>query len=225
MESVRLGFNKRVARFFRDGLCFLVVIFIGRVFAEREVSQTLLLDIQKSYGEAALQRVVEWQTLMKTAKHLSEPEKLKQVNDFFNQHLNFVDDRQLWGQSDYWATPVEFLAKGAGDCEDYSIAKYFTLIELGVPDEKMRITYVKALALNQAHMVLTYYASPREVPVVLDNLVTDIQLATQRHDLQPVYSFNGAGLWKAKVGGLGQRVGDPGRLNRWGELNQRMRGD
>lgn len=219
---MRLFLSKRSAVFLHYSLYFLIVLFIGRAFAEREVSQTLLLNIQKDYGEAALLRVVQWQTLMKTARNLPESEKLRQVNDFFNQHLDFVDDRQLWGQSDYWATPIEFLAKGAGDCEDYSIAKYFTLLELGVADEKMRITYVKALALNQAHMVLTYYTSPREVPVVLDNLVTSIELATQRSDLQPVYSFNGSGLWKAKAQGLGQRVGGADRLNRWGELTQRM---
>ena len=71
-------------------------------------------------------------------------------------------------------------------------------------------------------MVLTYYSFPSEVPVVLDNLIAAIKPATQRNDLLPVYSFNGSGLWLAKVRGLGKRVGDSDRLNRWDELTQRM---
>ncbi|MDM8349520.1 transglutaminase-like cysteine peptidase [Pseudomonas sp. sp1636] len=56
----------------------------------------------------------------------------------------------MWGERDYWATPIEALVKGAADCEDYSLAKYFSLRQLGVPTGKLRLTYVKALKLNQA---------------------------------------------------------------------------
>jgi len=94
---------------------------------------------------------------------------------------------------------LEFLATGAGDCEDFAIAKYFTLLELGVDESKMRITYVKSLRRNQPHMVLTFFASPKSVPEVLDNLIPEIKPATQRSDLLPVYSFNGTGLWTAKA--------------------------
>jgi predicted transglutaminase-like cysteine proteinase len=155
-------------------------------------------------------------------RNLSEQEKLKRVNDFFNQHIEFVDDDYLWGVTDYWATPLEVLAKGAGDCEDYSIAKYFTLKELGVPESKMRITYVKAIELNQAHMVLTYFERPGVVPVVLDNLNPVIKLASKRQDLLPVYSFNGSGLWLAKSRGMGKKLGGSSRLNQWSSLNIRM---
>jgi predicted transglutaminase-like cysteine proteinase len=138
------------------------------------------------------------------------------------QQVEFVDDNFLWGLEDYWATPLEFLSKGAGDCEDYSIAKYFTLRELGVDDKKMRITYVKALELNQAHMVLTYFETPRSIPVVLDNLIPTIKSATNRRDLLPVYSFNGTGLWLAKVRGTGKRVGGSSRLKMWEKMKARM---
>ena len=160
--------------------------------------------------------------LMLTAKDLPEQEKLERVNNFFNQNVDFVDDLIHWSVEDYWATPIEFLATGAGDCEDYSIAKYFTLLELGVDENKMRITYVKAYQLNQAHMVLTYFAKPKAVPLVLDNLLPVIKPATQRKDLLPVYSFNGSGLWLAKSRGAGKRIGGSDRLSLWSELKQRM---
>ncbi len=117
---------------------------------------------------------------------------------------------------------MEALGKGKADCEDYSIAKYFTLRELGVPDDKLRIMYVKALELNEAHMVLTYYPDPGAVPLVLDNLNRRILSASKRADLAPVYSFNGEGLWLAKNLGKGKRLGSSGRINRWEDLKERM---
>jgi hypothetical protein len=89
---------------------------------------------------------------------------------------------------------------------------------MGVPADRMRLTYVKALELNQAHMVLTYYSSPDAEPLILDNLVTDILPSSERDDLLPVYSFNGNGLWLAKSRGTEQRIGHASRLSRWKEV-------
>lgn len=204
-------------------LIFLISVLCGfGVSATLDINDALLEKIRIRYGDEALGRVERWKKLMQTARNLPEQEKLELVNNFFNQGVEFVDDIYLWEKNDYWATPLEFLTKGAGDCEDYSIAKYFTLIELGVSEKKMRITYVKAINLNQAHMVLTYFSTPRAIPIVLDNLIPQIKLATKRNDLLPVYSFNGSGLWLAKSRGSGKRVGSSGRLNLWTELKQRM---
>ena len=208
---------------FNRSLVFIICcLSIFSVSATLEVSPELLARIEQKHGVEAAVRVELWQKLMQTAKSLPEQQKLKRVNEFFNQQINFVDDIYLWGVNDFWATPMEFLTQGAGDCEDFSIAKYFTLIELGVAEEKMRITYVKALKLNQAHMVLTYFPSPRAVPLVLDNLIPEIKLSSKRTDLLPVYSFNGSGLWLAKSRGRGKRVGESTRISLWAELKQRM---
>lgn len=201
----------------------LALISIAPV-AQINISAELLAKVEKKYGKAGRIRVEEWQQLLDSpsAKALPEKDKLKKVNDFFNQRIDFVDDIVLWRVNDYWATPIEFLAQGAGDCEDYAIAKYFTLKALGVSEDKIRITYVKAVELNQAHMVLTYFETPRSAPVVLDNLIPQIKPASQRNDLLPVYSFNGSGLWLAKARGSGQRVGGTERLSLWTDLTQRM---
>jgi predicted transglutaminase-like cysteine proteinase len=182
----------------------------------------VLQAVREKYGAPALERVQEWQRLMRQNQDKSESEKLGLVNDFFNR-LRFTSDIKLWGKVDYWATPIEAMGRGAADCEDYSIAKYFTLRELGIPDAKMRIMYVKALKLNQAHMVLTYYATPGAVPLVLDNLNKRILPADKRKDLAPVYSFNGDGLWLAKKRDRGLRVGTSERINLWQDLKARMK--
>ncbi len=197
-------------------LCVTLVVAEG-VALGPEVIQA----VQKKYGAPAAQRVLAWQQLMADNQGRSEMEKLGMVNRFFNQ-LRFSSDIKLWGKKDYWATPIEAMGKGAADCEDSSIAKYFTLKELGVPDSKMRIMYVKALRLDQAHMVLTYYPSPGAVPLVLDNLNKRILSASRRSDLAPVYSFNGDGLWLAKNRGRGMRVGNSKRINLWQDLKARM---
>ncbi len=203
-------------------IVFSVCFWGGVAFAGFEIAPEVLRKIQEQYGDSAASRINQWQQEMRSAQALTEMQKLEIVNEFFNRLILFKDDRDLWNADDYWATPIEFLAKGAGDCEDYSIAKYFTLKELGVSEEKMRITYVKALDYNQAHMVLTYFETPRSVPLVLDNLKQEILPASERNDLLPVYSFNGSGLWLAKARGSGQLVGSSDRLSLWQNLMDRM---
>lgn len=201
---------------------FFILIFTALAIASGAgLSQKVLDFVADKYGSRARNRLLDWEALMENNKNKNEAAKLKIVNDFFNQ-MKFVSDQIHWKQEDYWATPVEFLATKGGDCEDFSIAKYFTLKELGVPDEKMLITYVKALSLNQAHMVLTYYKTPNSEPLVLDNLIGKIKLASKRKDLLPVYSFNGEGLWLSKKRGKGKRVGSSDRLSLWKDLGSRM---
>lgn len=221
MNASRLRLLNKLVRVMLIRFMFLFCL-AGIALAGFEIAPELIRKIQAQYGVAASDRIVQWQQEMQSTRALSDVEKLQSVNDFFNRRIEFVNDQSLWNVPDYWATPLEFLAKGAGDCEDYAIAKYFTLKELGIDEEKMRITYVKALELNQAHMVLTYFETPRSVPLVLDNLKPDILPASDRGDLMPVYSFNGSGLWLAKARGAGQRVGSSERLSLWQNLMERM---
>lgn len=193
--------------------------------AKLNISEEMLTRIESQYNKHARKRVESWRALVDDPANHDLPieDKLELVNKFFNSNVLFLNDIDLWQKKDYWATPLEMLSIGAGDCEDYSIAKYFTLKELGVPEDKLRITYVKATQLDQAHMVLTYFETKRSTPLVLDNLIIDIKPASQRKDLVPVYSFNGTGLWLAKSRGEGQRVGEASKLSLWTDLEQRMR--
>ena len=174
------------------------------------------------YGISAKRRLQEWDKLIKQNQSKSEPEKLRLVNDFFNR-IRYVSDLEHWGVEDFWATPAELLASNGGDCEDYAIAKYFTLVAMHVDPNKLKITYVKARVNNKmiAHMVLTYYTQPNAVPLVLDSLNKQIRPATQRPDLTPVYAFNGDGLWIVKSR-TENRVGGSGKIRFWNEMKSRM---
>ena len=179
--------------------------------------------VQAKYGSRAARRVIDWRLLVQRARsqRWSQQQALDETNRFFNRQI-FIDDIKLWGQPDYWASPVEFLAVGGGDCEDFSIAKYFTLREMGLSDESMRLIYVKAIRYNQFHMVVANYATPASMPVILDNLDFAIKPANLRTDLVPIYSFNGSHLWLMKAKGQGQLAGNSDRLSLWTDLQKRF---
>lgn len=198
-------------------VCTLPVLTEERFFLDNEV----LSRVEKKYGSDARVRLVDWQRLILRENSDNDGEKLSKVNAFFNR-MEFVDDISLWGKEDYWATPVEFLARRAGDCEDFALAKYFTLVAMGISESQLSLTYVKSLRLNRHHMVLTYYRVPGSEPLVLDNLTSEVKKATERTDLLPIYSFNGTSLWLAKQRGRGVMVGSSQRLSRWQDLLQRM---
>lgn len=185
--------------------------------------------LSQRFGAPAAASFSDWQKLLKDGSAQPEAANLKRVNDFFNRRVRFDEDLTVWGSSDYWATPMETLGRGAGDCEDFAIVKYFSLLLLGIPDEKMRLVYVQARlggvnsSITQAHMVLAFYPSPDAEPVILDNLINDLQPASRRPDLQPVFSFNSQGLWQGASGARG--AGGPGTLSRWQELLRRARAE
>lgn len=208
----------------RKKIVIVITLIALALYAGQEFfTQEVLVKVEKRYGGAAKRRVESLNTLMVSLHAATESEKLDKVNAFFNQ-MRFASDEEIWHQKDYWATRMEFIGKGAGDCEDFVIAKYFTLKQLGVPTSKLFFTYVKALKYQQAHMVLTYFETPTSVPLVLDNINFKILPATQRNDLAPVYSFNGDALYLAKQQGLGQVVPSGMAKNKkWFELVDKIR--
>jgi predicted transglutaminase-like cysteine proteinase len=222
----------RLARLMRQRAILLCGLFYGLLALclvaltnAEALKDPLTNNMHARFGSDGHALLLNLLRTLESAQDLSERQQLDVVNGFFNQHVRFTDDPTLWQQSDYWATPLETLGMRAGDCEDYTIAKYMALLRLGIPRERLRLIYVRAQIggpesrVSQAHMVLGYYESPTALPLILDNLVTRIQPATERPDLTPVFSFNSEGLW---VGNNPQSQADPtARLSRWRDLLKR----
>jgi len=124
------------------------------------IDEKTIKAVEDKYGKYAKARVDALVKLMNSLKNAPEYEKLKKVNHFFNQ-VRYQSDLKTWGVKDYWSTRMEFLGKDRGDCEDYASAKYFTLKQLGVPTNKMYLSYVKATKQKIAHMVLTYFETKK----------------------------------------------------------------
>jgi predicted transglutaminase-like cysteine proteinase len=199
------------------GRLVLAWVLWGGVSSQAFESPTVLFAAQKM-GPSALARAQALLQEIAEVASQDEEARLKGINGFFNRRILYRDDQETWGAVDYWASPLETMAKGQGDCEDYAIGKYFSLIAAGVPSVKMRLVYVRAQvgAGIQAHMVLAYYPTPNAEPLILDNLITEIRPASRRPDLAPVFSFNAEGLWQ---GVAGATAGDPSvRLSRWRDV-------
>ena len=186
------------------------------------IPETIIRKAEKKYGMRVRNRYEAFNRKLRKLQKSSNEVKLEEINNFFNG-VPYVDDKKIWGKRDYWATPLEFLGKDKGDCEDYVIAKYFTLRNPGVESEKLYFSYVKSLRFNKPHMVLSYFKTPYATPLILDSINFKIFSADKRKDLIPVYNFNGESLYHARQRGHnGQKVINPiknGKVNkRWDKL-------
>ena len=176
------------------------------------------------YGAYAARVVDDWQERIETMKLLPDEEKLTLANDFFNSRIRGVSDTEAWGEDDYWATPLETIGRGQGDCEDFTIAKYATLVLAGVEISKLRMTYAKLSykdGRTTPHMVLAYYPSPESDPLILDSAVIEILNGSERTDLEPVYGFNSRGIW-VTTSSNPVSTQPEARLSKWRELLSRL---
>lgn len=178
-----------------------------------------LKKIQNEYDQETSERFNAWHRLMQDSRNRSDISKLHLVNDFFNQ-MKWTEDRELWNKRDYWATPIESLIRNAGDCEDFSIAKYFTLLELGLPVDQLRVSYVQIKENQQAHMVLAFYESKGADPLILDNMVASIKRGSERTDLTPKFHFNDKGVWNTDAPST--RLDSALKIRHWADLVKRL---
>lgn len=200
-------------------ICVLALFVPNLHYAQTFADKKMLQRLNKQYSAEARQRAIALNVLLKKLANKDIKQQLTEVNRFFNQ-FKYQEDMKLWQQKDYWATPEEFIGVNSGDCEDYVVAKYFALRYLGVPDKKLYLTYVKAVRENVAHMVLSYFSTPKSIPLILDNYNPQILSANKRRDLLPVYSFNAKSLFLTNASaGLGRSLPtDKIKNNKWQKL-------
>ena len=194
------------------------VAYAQKPYVEREV----LKKIDKKYKMFATKRFKYLQKILDEAQGTDDLQKLEAVNKFYNG-VRYMSDKKVYGKKDYWATPLQFLGKDKGDCEDYVISKYFALIYLGVDSKKLFFTYVKSSKFKAAHMVLTYFETPRSEPLILDNNNHKIFPASKRKDLTPIYNFNGESLYRATKSGTGKKIKSKKAHKKWDQLKLNMK--
>ncbi len=206
--------------------CCIVILLSFYVYSQDTINYLRNSEIieraKQHYGKDGHNRIKQWLRFIDASIDKNEWRQVHLVNNFFNEHIKYKTDNELWNKNDYWATPIESLGVGMGDCEDYVIAKYFTLIALGIPEEKIRFMYVRQHTINQPHMVLIYFPEADQIPFVLGNFNTQLLPANKRHDLTPIYSFNGQGLWLAKAKGLGNKVKNSSGVSAWDTMLKRI---
>jgi len=193
----------------------------------RSITPGLMDHFARLFGQGARGRLEGWREFVRSGAGRIEQAsggpgagQLGPVNGYFNG-LPSIEDRAQWGVEDYWATPAEFLSSGGGDCEDYAIAKYFTLKELGVPVSRLRLVYARTWRSGAAHMVLAYYSTPAADPLIMDNLVKGMQRAGDRPDLIPVYMFNDDDMQFVRQG-AGETRYDPMSIRKWRGVMEKL---
>ena len=134
-----------------------------------------------------------WLQAHQAASGLDRHGQLRAVNRFFNR-WPYKSDRETYRASDYWAAPDEFMAY-SGDCEDYAIAKFFALRELGFANQELRIAVVYDNLRRIGHAVLAVYT---EGDILILNNQTDTIASHARYDnFVPWYLVNETTLWTA----------------------------
>ncbi|TVQ96281.1 MAG: transglutaminase [Desulfovibrionales bacterium] len=209
-----------------SGLALGLILDAGSIHSEPRMDfQRFHQLLEERFGAQRLRVSHDWEKMLEEVAKLPDDQKVRHVSRFFHRHLRYETDIRLWGKEDYWATPLETLGMGRGDCEDWAIAKYFSLRLLGIDDRHLRLIYVRAGPRTgsggEPHMVLGYYPDPAGEPLILDNMIRDVLPASRRTDLIPVFSFNSQGLFV----GLRSTPSGPSsaRLSHWREVLDRVR--
>ena len=205
-------------------LILLVLFLFSNSFAyEFKLNQKDKNLIEKSTQKSfILKRLAKYEEVRNKARNLDINKKLTQINLFINGSLAEFDNASM-GIDDYWMTPKEFFIKGHGDCEDYVIAKYFTLLELGVKKENLYPAIVKVQGSASLHLVLLYVEDKNKSPLVLDNLSFKILPFSKRTDLTPIAAFNQIDSYTLTREKFLQKANvDWGKENKWEKLLNRV---
>ncbi len=137
--------------------------------------------------------IPQWKNFVNNLRGKDMETILASVNDWANAHP-YITDQMNWGMSDYWATPYQFMEVN-GDCEDYAIAKYYSLRAAGISEDRLRIIIVQDLNLGQIiHAVLGVYDNGRLW--ILDNQITQVRDALQIYHYRPIYGANEEKWWR-----------------------------
>jgi predicted transglutaminase-like cysteine proteinase len=184
-------------------------------WAERSlISNTYLPDKQLV---AVNSQHISWQKILRDNQHLTEFDKVRTVNEFFNT-LNFIQD----DTNNHWSTPLETVLRNGGDCEDLVIAKYFTLRASGIDPSKLRIAHMRAPGRKLDHMVLLYRPDGNSKnAIILDNLTNYTGPLSKRTDLKLVFSFNEEAIWVKDRLGKTRKTSVMG-LKKWTNLQHRV---
>jgi predicted transglutaminase-like cysteine proteinase len=187
---------------FQNASAFAPVGQYPKIFGSTEKRSTSLTAFTKWTGmfdrfDAALNTrggqssIQEFKSQIAFLQGLPMDQMVTTVNDIVNR-VRYVNDIDIYGKSDFWATPIEFFSNG-GDCEDYAIAKYTALRALGVPEERLRILIVQDLQKNIPHAILVVYTDSGAM--VLDNQIKTVISTDRVAHYKPIFSINRQAWW------------------------------
>lgn len=175
-------------------IIFIFIIFLTNLFSSKfylnpHYENKIQINTQSYYI------IKDYIRFLNEISSLSEKKQIDKVNTYINA-INPKYDSDNYKNNEYWATIYEFLSKGGGDCEDYVIAKGYTLELLGINKDNIFYTIVKEKYLGGDHMVLALHVNKKKSFIILDNLSTKVLSLAQRIDLKAIVFFNESGFFE-----------------------------
>ncbi len=166
----------------------------GAFFARWRILQPVIsverqiLALSRSKPAACPAPAAKFTAIIEAARTRSGRARVGEINRAVNLAIRPMSDLAQYGLPDVWASPLMTFGSGAGDCEDYAIAKYVALREAGMTSDDLRLVVVYNRAAHENHMVAAARVDGRWL--ILDNrtmrLVADGEVA----DLTPVAALD-----------------------------------
>ena len=154
---------------------------------QRHAAERALLDACRSDESQCPRYLRGYRHVMEAAPALSRNEQLLLVDRFV--------DRREWRiehlRDDEWRSLTAFLRDG-GDCEDFAIAKYFILRDLGFTADELRVVVAQEAHSNRQHALLAV-----RLGSVVKLFDSDNHIYTPRShwNYDFIYSINETALW------------------------------
>lgn len=165
----------------------------NRVVGKADTSAVTLQSCVDDRNNCPNDDIRQWAEIVRKGQSLRQGHRIAYVNTAINRLLTYREDIQLWRRAEFWATPLESLDKGAGDCEDFAILKYWSLRMLGFEDRDMRVTVLRDSATRLYHAVLAVNFGKDWL--ILDNRFSRVRLQRDLPNYRPLYSVNRTGQW------------------------------
>jgi predicted transglutaminase-like cysteine proteinase len=150
--------------------------------AEQSVLARCRMDSEACASPAARRFVA----IIETARAREGRARIGEINRAINLAIRPMSDLAQHGVADVWSSPLATLTSGAGDCEDYAIAKFAALREIGFADDDLRLIVVRDLAAHEYHAVAAVRLDGQWL--ILDN--RHMALVEARHaTYEPLFSL------------------------------------
>jgi len=118
--------------------------------------------------------------------------RLGEINRAVNLSIRPMSDMAQYCVPDRWTSPLATLTAGAGDCEDYAIAKYVALQAAGIAESDVRLVIVRDTATREEHAVAAARLDGRWI--VLDNRYLKMVADTEMRSVIPLFLIDHDGV-------------------------------
>lgn len=157
----------------------------------RETRDEFLADLAERLPVSASMGRSHAEMVVAAARRLDPMARMRLVNDFANR-MPYIEDIDNFGMRDFWADTTTFFRIG-GDCEDFAIAKYKLLGELGFHPSRLRIVVLFDTDRNRQHAILAVNTGDRAW--MLDSLIRDVVPHETAPHYRPTVSLSGPRLY------------------------------